>query len=60
MEQLLPMLPEHYQTVLRLRFWEQQSYEQIAEAGQSTAEAVRKLLFRAVEALDRAFRQRGL
>lgn len=60
LEELLPLLSERYQIVLRLRFWEQQSYEQIAEACQSTPEAIRKVLFRAVEALDRAFRQRGL
>lgn len=44
-------LPDRYQKVLRLRYWEQQSYEQIAERLFDSSEAVRKVHYRAVEAL---------
>ncbi|HIE95505.1 MAG TPA: sigma-70 family RNA polymerase sigma factor [Planctomycetes bacterium] len=51
-------LPDHYQQVLRLRFWQQMSYEEIAAETGSTAEAVRKSLYRAVEALINVFELR--
>ena len=44
-------LPEHYQQVLRLRYWERKAYDDIAAKMDSTSEAVRKLVYRAVEAL---------
>ena len=51
-------LPKHYQDVLRLRFWEEASYPEIAAATDSTPEAVRKILYRAVERLADGFSDR--
>lgn len=45
-------LPEDYQTVLRLRYQEDQSFDDIAAAMNRTANAVRKLWARAVERLQ--------
>jgi RNA polymerase sigma-70 factor (ECF subfamily) len=44
-------LPDRYRQVLRLRYWDQLSYEQIAERLGDSSEAVRKVHYRAVEAL---------
>ncbi len=44
-------LPDRYRQVLRLRYWDQLSYEQIAERLCDSSEAVRKVHYRAVEAL---------
>lgn len=48
-------LQPHYQAALRLRFWEQLGYEEMAVQMDSTPEAVRKILYRAVEALVNGF-----
>ena len=48
-------LQPHYQTALRLRFWEQLGYEEMAVQMDSTPEAVRKIVYRAVEALVDGF-----
>lgn len=58
LEKQMQSLPEHYQDVLRLRFWEEASYPEIAAATDSSAEAVRKILYRAVEALADGFSDR--
>lgn len=47
----IELLPEHYQQAVRLRFWDQLSYEDMARQMDSTPEAVRKVLYRAVEAI---------
>lgn len=59
LEKSLNGLPDHYQQVLRLRFWQQLSYDEIAVETNSTAEAVRKILYRAVEALVNVFEFRN-
>jgi RNA polymerase sigma-70 factor (ECF subfamily) len=48
-------LQPHYQKALRLRFWEQLGYEEMAVQMHSTPEAVRKIVYRAVEALVDGF-----
>jgi RNA polymerase sigma-70 factor (ECF subfamily) len=48
-------LPPHYQTAIRLRFWKQLAYEEMAVQMDSTPEAVRKIVYRAVEALVDGF-----
>ncbi len=48
-------LPDHYRRVLHLRYWQQMPYEEMAKELNSTSEAVRKLLYRAVEGLPDAF-----
>ena len=58
LEEQMQTLPEHYQDVLRLRFWEKASYPEIAAATDRSAEAVRKILYRAVEALADGFSDR--
>ena len=58
LEQQMQSLPKHYQDVLRLRFWEKASYPEIAAVTDSSAEAVRKILYRAVEALADGFSDR--
>lgn len=55
LQEYMAALPQHYQTALHLRFWEQLTYEDIATQMGSTAEAVRKILYRAVEALVDGF-----
>ena len=49
-------LPDHYRRVLRLRFWHHLAYNDIAKETESTPEAVRKVLYRAVEALVDVFK----
>lgn len=44
-------LPDRYRQVLHLRYWEQCSYDQIAERLGDSSEAIRKVHYRAVEAL---------
>ena len=55
LQKYMAALPRHYQTALHLRFWEQLAYEDMAVQMGSTSEAVRKILYRAVEALVDGF-----
>jgi RNA polymerase sigma-70 factor (ECF subfamily) len=48
----LARLPEDYQIVLRLRYWDGLTFEQIGERIGRTGEAVRKLWYRAVRLLQ--------
>lgn len=54
--QHIDCLPEHYQHVLHLRFWQQMDYARMAAETDSTPEAVRKTVYRAVEALVNVFK----
>jgi RNA polymerase sigma-70 factor (ECF subfamily) len=51
MQEALDRLPETYRQVLRLRHYEQRSFEEIGHTLGKSAEASRKLWFRAVERL---------
>ncbi len=59
LEAYLNELPDHYQQALRLRFWQRLSYEEIAAKTDRSAEAVRKILYRAVEALVNEFQRQS-
>jgi RNA polymerase sigma-70 factor, ECF subfamily len=56
---LLECLPTEYQRVLRLRYWEQLSLDEIAQQMNRSTDAVQKLWFRAVERLKREMHRRG-
>jgi RNA polymerase sigma-70 factor (ECF subfamily) len=53
----LARLPDDYQIVLRLRYWDGLTFEQIGERIGRTGEAVRKLWYRAVRLLQAELRQ---
>ena len=44
---LLQELPEEYRTAVILRYWQEMSYEEIAETTNSTVSAIKSRLFRA-------------
>jgi RNA polymerase sigma-70 factor (ECF subfamily) len=45
-------LPEDYARVIRMRYWEQQSFEQIGETLKRSPDAARKLWARAIQRLQ--------
>lgn len=51
-ERAMARLPDDYRQVIRLRYLEERSFEQIAETMQRSPNAVRKLWLRAVERLQ--------
>jgi RNA polymerase sigma-70 factor (ECF subfamily) len=51
-ERILQRLPEDYRTVIRLRYQEDLAFEEIGRRMQRTAEAARKLWWRAIERLQ--------
>lgn len=55
LQKYMAALPQHYRTALHLRFWEQLAYDEMAEQMGCTSEAVRKILYRAVETLVDGF-----
>lgn len=57
-QEVVESLPEAYRTVLRLRGWECQSFEQIAESTQRSVDATRKLWYRALQQIGEALRTR--
>lgn len=56
LDQAVSRLSEPYQQVLRLRYWENQSLDEIGQVMGRSSEAVRKLWFRAVRELTREMR----
>ncbi len=56
LDQAVSRLSEPYQQVLRLRYWENLSLDEIGQAMGRSSEAVRKLWFRAVRELTREMR----
>lgn len=52
-DEYLRRLPHEYETVLRLRYWEQLPLEEIAHRMHRSTDAVQKLWFRAVERMKR-------
>jgi RNA polymerase sigma-70 factor (ECF subfamily) len=52
LESAIDRLPEDYRRVIQLRYREERSFEEIAEAMQRTQNAVRKLWARAIERLQ--------
>lgn len=53
LQQAIERLSERYQQVLRLRYWEGRSLEEISQVMGRSADAVRKLWFRAIRELTR-------
>ena len=58
LERYMSVLPPHCQTALRLRFWKQLSYEDMAVQMDSTPEDVCRVLYHAVEVLLDGFNSR--
>lgn len=52
-DECLSRLPSEYEKVLRLRYWEQLSLDEIAQRMNRSTDAVQKLWFRAVERMKR-------
>lgn len=52
MEAVLARLPDDYRIVLRMRYWDGMSFQQIGDRFGRSAEAVRKLWYRAVQKLQ--------
>jgi RNA polymerase sigma-70 factor (ECF subfamily) len=55
-EQVIASLPEDYQQVIRLRGWEDQSFEEIGPTMGRSPDAARKLWFRAMQQLGQILR----
>jgi RNA polymerase sigma-70 factor (ECF subfamily) len=58
-ETMLSRLPADYQTVLRLRYWEQLPLAEVARKMNRTPDAVQKLWFRAIERMKRELARAG-
>ncbi len=58
-DEMLGRLPSEYERVLRLRYWEQLSLDEIAQQMNRSADAVQKLWFRAVERIKRELKRHG-
>lgn len=57
---LLQELPEEYRTAVILRYWQEMSYEEIAETTDSTVSAIKSRLFRARKQLAEISIERGI
>ncbi|MCA9982114.1 MAG: sigma-70 family RNA polymerase sigma factor, partial [Anaerolineales bacterium] len=57
---LLQTLPEEYREAVILRYWYEMSYEEIAEAMDTTVSAIKSRLFRARRDLAQAGIEMGL
>ncbi len=55
--QAIDELPEDYRTVIHLHYWEQLSFEQVGQEMNRSAEAARKLWYRAIEEIRQRIRQ---
>lgn len=45
----LEQLPENYQTIVRLRYWEQRTFEEIGQLMGKSSDAVRQMWYRAID-----------
>jgi RNA polymerase sigma-70 factor (ECF subfamily) len=59
-QELLQTLPEEYRQAVILRYWYEMSYEEIAEAMDTSVSAIKSRLFRARRDLANAGMQMGL
>ena len=57
---MMSALPEEYRQAVVLRYWYDMSYEEIAEAQQTSVSAVKSRLFRARRILADASLERGM
>ena len=57
---LLQELPEEYRTAVILRYWQEMSYEEIAETTNSTVSAIKSRLFRARKQLAEISIEQGV
>lgn len=57
---LLQELPEEYKTAVILRYWQEMSYEEIAETTNSTVSAIKSRLFRARKQLAEICIEQGI
>jgi RNA polymerase sigma-70 factor (ECF subfamily) len=57
---LLQELPEEYRTAVILRYWQEMSYEEIAETTNSTVSAIKSRLFRARKQLAEISIEQGI
>jgi RNA polymerase sigma-70 factor (ECF subfamily) len=57
---LLQALPEEYRTAVILRYWQELSYEEIAETTSSTVSAIKSRLFRARKQLAEICIEQGI
>ena len=48
-ERILVKLPEHYRLVIRLRYWESLTFEQMAQVLDKSPDAVRQVWYRAIQ-----------
>lgn len=60
LQQALLQLPEDYQQVIRLRYWEQLTFDEIGSRIDRSGEAVRKLWMRAVVRLEAVLSEMGV
>lgn len=56
----LNQLPEHYRTILHMRYWEQRTFEDMGQALGKSSDAVRQLWYRAVEHFSRLIDDRNI
>ncbi len=59
-QRLLQELPEEYRTAVILRYWQEMSYEEIAETTGSTVSAIKSRLFRARKQLAEISIEKGI
>ena len=59
-QRLLQELPEEYRTAVILRYWQEMSYEEIAETTGSTISAIKSRLFRARKQLAEISIEKGI
>ncbi len=59
-QELLQELPEEYRTAVILRYWQEMSYEEIAETTGSTISAIKSRLFRARKQLAEISIEKGI
>jgi len=59
-QELLQELPEEYRTAVILRYWQEMSYEDIAETTGSTISAIKSRLFRARKQLAEISIEKGI
>ena len=57
---LLQELPEEYRTAVILRYWQEMSYEEIAETTNSSVSAIKSRLFRARKQLAKISIEKGI
>lgn len=48
-DRVLTQMPEHYQLVIRMRYWESMTFEQMGQVLDKSPDAVRQIWYRAIE-----------